>query len=281
MERKKRRMVNNLNNKSPKPLTDQTMVELKPLKITGEIVEKETTNNQVSNIPPVKIVINEATSNIPQPSISEGPSSGQSVKSLKKTHCSVKKARTTRKNNVQESERHSMKEHLPACCLIPLTLKVKISQKRKDDSLQVNDIPEITDAGNTFSGNPQSPNYCSRQKKKDIKRKNEDSLAMVFVIIILIFLVCHAPRIILDINELVNLKRSEYCASTGATPFSFWSIILLNVSHFLLVMNSSTNMIVYCLLGSRFRTEVKKIIDNFVCWWTSTTTASRPNCPAQ
>ena len=91
MERKKRRMVNNLNNKSPKPLTDQTMVELKPLKITGEIVEKETTNNQVSNIPPVKIVINEATSNIPQPSISEGPSSGQSVKSLKKTHCSVKK----------------------------------------------------------------------------------------------------------------------------------------------------------------------------------------------
>ena len=60
MERKKRRMVNNLSNKSPKPVTDQTMVELKPLKITGEAVEKDTANNPVCcNIPPVKIVIND------------------------------------------------------------------------------------------------------------------------------------------------------------------------------------------------------------------------------
>ena len=90
------------------------------------------------------------------------------------------------------------------------------------------------------------------------------------MIIILVFLVCHAPRIILDINELVNLETSEYCAKIGAVPFSFWSILLLNVSHFLLVMNSSVNMIVYCLLGSRFRSEVRKIMDNFVCQWPKT-----------
>ena len=131
-------------------------------------------------------------------------------------------------------------------------------------------MPEITDAGITFSGNLQSPNYSTKQKKKDVRRKNEDSLALVFMIIILVFLVCHAPRIILDINELVNLKKSEYCAKIGAVPFSFWSILLLNVSHFLLVMNSSVNMIVYCLLGSRFRSEVRKIMDNFVCQWPKT-----------
>ena len=35
MERKKRRMVNNLT-MSPRPVTEPTMVELKPLKITAE-----------------------------------------------------------------------------------------------------------------------------------------------------------------------------------------------------------------------------------------------------
>ena len=87
------------------------------------------------------------------------------------------------------------------------------------------------------------------------------------MIIILIFLVCHAPRIILDINELATIKISEYCESIGALEYSFWSILVLNISHFLLVVNSSVNMIVYCLLGSRFRAEVKKIMDNLVCCW--------------
>ena len=105
-----------------------------------------------------------------------------------------------------------------------------------------------------------------RQKKKDIRRKNEDSLAVVFMIIIFIFLICHAPRIILDIHELMTIKQSEYCNQKGAFSYSAWSVILLSVSHFLLVVNSSVNMIVYCLLGSRFRKEIRKMFDTFKCW---------------
>ena len=103
-----------------------------------------------------------------------------------------------------------------------------------------------------------------RQKKKDMRRKNEDSLAVVFMIIIFIFLICHAPRIILDIHELMTIKQSEYCNGIGAFSYSAWSVILLSISHFLLVVNSSVNMIVYCLLGSRFRKEIRKIFDAFV-----------------
>ena len=75
-------------------------------------------------IPTIQIVINEATSNIPQPSVSEGPSSSQSAKSLKKTHCSIKKARTTRKNDSQEKNAPENNEQ--ACCIIcPLKIKVE------------------------------------------------------------------------------------------------------------------------------------------------------------
>ena len=105
-----------------------------------------------------------------------------------------------------------------------------------------------------------------RQKKKDMRRKNEDSLAVVFMIIIFIFLICHAPRIILDIHELMTIKQSEYCNDIGAYSYSAWSVALLSVSHFLLVVNSSVNMIVYCLLGSRFRKEIRKMFDAFKCW---------------
>ena len=105
-----------------------------------------------------------------------------------------------------------------------------------------------------------------RQKKKDIRRKNEDSLAVVFMIIIFIFLICHSPRIILDIHELMTIKQSEYCNEINEFYYSSWSVILLSVSHFLLVVNSSVNMIVYCLLGSRFRKEIRKMFDTFKCW---------------
>ena len=50
MERKKRIMVNNLA-KSPRPITEPTMVELKPLKITAETVDKTTPN--VPGRPPI------------------------------------------------------------------------------------------------------------------------------------------------------------------------------------------------------------------------------------
>ena len=208
--------------------------------------------------PPVQIVINEATSINPQPSVSEGASSGQSVKSLKKTNCSVKKARQMNVVGRGSSERTRI-----FCPKFPLTVK----KKAKDGSLVGGNEP-TENGGNTLT--TLSPNsHVHKQKKKDIRRKNEDSLAVVFMIIILIFLVCHAPRIILDINELATIKMSEYCASVGSFQYSFWSILLLNVSHFLLVVNSSVNMIVYCLLGSRFRAEVRKIFDSFVCYITT------------
>ena len=37
--------------------------------------------------------------------------------------------------------------------------------------------------------------------------------------------------------------------------FSVWSIVVLNFSHFLLVINSTANLFVYCTRGSRFRSE--------------------------
>ena len=78
---------------------------------------------------------------------------------------------------------------------------------------------------------------------------------MIFMGIILIFLVCHFPRILLSIYELAIIRQSHACEAAGFPPFPVSILVTISVSHFLLVFNSATNMLVYCLLSSRFREE--------------------------
>lgn len=92
------------------------------------------------------------------------------------------------------------------------------------------------------------------------RRKNEDNLAVIFMGIILIFLICHFPRILLNIYELATIHRSLACELAKKPQFSLWSLLTISVSHVLLVVNSATNMIVYCVLSRKFRIQFKKFI---------------------
>ena len=115
--------------KSPRPKSDLNgedvpMVEIKTVKL--EVIEEAAKQTNGLVIPPVQIVINEATSIIPQASISQNESSGQSVKSLKKSHCSVKKARKKQVEHQTKKKR---------CCFsFPL---LEAHSSRQTASLQV------------------------------------------------------------------------------------------------------------------------------------------------
>ena len=197
---------------------------------------------------------------------------GHSTRSLKKTNCSIKKARKQHcfeKEDKYPTATTAGKSHpVPWVSFWHRTRhnekrELEIPEVDKEESLVETPSASVSPA-TLNKGGPSSTQ--KRQKKKDIRRKNEDSLAVVFMIIIFIFLICHSPRIILDIHELMTIKQSEYCNEINEFSYSAWSVILLSVSHFLLVVNSSVNMIVYCLLGSRFRKEIRKMFDTFKCW---------------
>lgn len=110
---------------------------------------------------------------------------------------------------------------------------------------------------------------CSRKSAQNStlnpnenRRKVEDNLAMVFMGIILAFLICHLPRILLDIHEMLTLARANLCKSGGyRRTFPPWSHVAIHISHLLLAVNAATNMIIYCLLNTRFREEVARV------WW--------------
>jgi hypothetical protein len=53
------------------------------------------------------------------------------------------------------------------------------------------------------------------------------------------------------------------CNDLGLHGFSLWSLVLISISHFLLVLNSSINILIYCLLSSKFREECKVLFTKF------------------
>lgn len=96
------------------------------------------------------------------------------------------------------------------------------------------------------------------QTVNEKRRSFEDNLAKIFLGFVFVFLICHTPRLFLNIHELIVMEEAMKCQSQREEPFSLWSLLLINVSHFLLVLNSSTNILVYCFMSSKFRNECKK-----------------------
>ena len=115
-------------------------------------------------------------------------------------------------------------------------------------------------AASLFSLVPQTLSQNER------RRRFEDNLAAIFMGFVLVFLVCHFPRLALNIHELFNLGEAMRCEDRGRPGFSVWSLVLISISHFLLVVNSSTNILIYCLLSSKFREECALLLGRAAGW---------------
>ena len=88
------------------------------------------------------------------------------------------------------------------------------------------------------------------------KRKDEENLSMVFVGIVTIFLLCHSLKIILNFYDGFRGKVGATSANRIAGSFS----------NFLVVLNSSINMIIYCILNAKFRNHFLNTIKHlFPC----------------
>ena len=92
------------------------------------------------------------------------------------------------------------------------------------------------------------------------RRKAEDKLAVIFLVIILGFIFCHMPRVALDAHEIFTLEHYNKCkAARMPNSFPAWSYVAINVSHLCLVINATMNMYIYCYMSTRFREELFKM----------------------
>ncbi len=109
----------------------------------------------------------------------------------------------------------------------------------------------------------QRKNSHERRQLNANRRRYEDNLAVIFMGIVLFFLVSHSLRICMGIQEVLVFEQSSRCQALGQSPFQPWALIAANISHLLLVINSSINSLIYCCFSSRFRAQVVKYARNF------------------
>ena len=94
---------------------------------------------------------------------------------------------------------------------------------------------------------------------------------MIFMAIVVAFVICHSPRVGLDLHEIFTLKESNEClkAKTSNTV-PYWVFIAGNISHCLLVLNATINAYIYGFMSAKFREEIKRVWKEMMNAWRTT-----------
>ena len=63
--------------------------------------------------------------------------------------------------------------------------------------------------------------------------------------------------------KLCSIQYTLECMKHGPGGLKLWSLVMVSVSHFLLVVNCSSNILVYCFMCTKFREEAGKMLKAF------------------
>ena len=89
------------------------------------------------------------------------------------------------------------------------------------------------------------------------KRTKDFLLAKTMMALVLVFLILNTPRIILGVIEVSQLRAVEMCYETGQEyNVTKQAYVLDFIARFLVIINSSVNFLIYCVVGSEFRQKL-------------------------
>ena len=97
--------------------------------------------------------------------------------------------------------------------------------------------------------------YMAVKQRKN-KGGDKDHLSLILIMIVTTFVVCNLLQLFLNMHEIFILDDIQTCRDTPLGGFPVWSIFCGFISHVLLVINSSANLFIYCIIGSQFRKKL-------------------------
>ena len=97
----------------------------------------------------------------------------------------------------------------------------------------------------------------THQKATNRSVSGELNLATVLICIVVVFLFCHVPRVVLNCTEFFFLDYILECPDF--TPPN-WNLCLASLNHALLIINASINVIIYTSFGDSFNKSLKQLI---------------------
>ena len=98
------------------------------------------------------------------------------------------------------------------------------------------------------------------KRRKNARKKQEDNLNLVLMMIIASFVFCNILRILLNLHEITVIDEISLCRCSNLGGFPIWIIILGFITPILLVVNSATNLLIYCVFGTMFR----KVLSSYI-----------------
>jgi len=103
--------------------------------------------------------------------------------------------------------------------------------------------------------------YAHVRANRNSKTNNEMNLAGVLIVIVIVFLLCHFPRLIINCTEFLWTNSIRMCESFMPPG---WFLCLTSFMHWLLIVNASTNFLIYCFMGNKFKTVLMSMVRDLI-----------------
>ena len=92
-----------------------------------------------------------------------------------------------------------------------------------------------------------------QEKARNEQQQKENDLARVLIGIIVLFIVCHTFRVAIEIENIFTASPFDVCLELCLPTFTLWSAVVDPLSELMMVINSASNMVIYCCLNENFR----------------------------
>ena len=130
---------------------------------------------------------------------------------------------TTNKYVIFSGSRYSFETRIPKrirnyfplnCCqILSINLKAVFDAQIYQDVKNRNQRQmTMTQRHNSSHNHGSGSGSGSDSTQSSVRRKQEDNLAVVFMGIVLVFGVCHAPRLFLSLYEMIDIRRAMDCS---------------------------------------------------------------------
>ena len=97
-----------------------------------------------------------------------------------------------------------------------------------------------------------------------LQQRQTKNRALTLTSIVIMYIICNIPRLVLNLAEhLIQDEKQDNMDRCGCKKEPKWFTILCSISHFLLVVNSSVNFIIYGSTENKFKKTLKDLIQSF------------------
>lgn len=99
--------------------------------------------------------------------------------------------------------------------------------------------------------------------KACLAKEEEAKKARILFVIVFIFIMCNLLRVILNVEETVSMRAYQNAAKQGCNSVPLWALVMNTCSQFLLTLNATCGVLIYCAMSQDFRQQLFLKFDRF------------------